>query len=45
MNEPLEKDCVLHLSLGLDVLLNYNEEGTKITTIQLSKTPTWRVDS
>lgn len=37
MNEPLEKDRVLHLSLGLDVLLNYNEEGTKITTIQLSK--------
>ncbi|MGM0285736.1 MULTISPECIES: hypothetical protein [unclassified Enterococcus] len=28
---------ILHLSLGLDVLLIYNEEGTKIQSVQLSK--------
>lgn len=38
MSETLHHDPgILHLSLGLDVLLNYNEEGTKITTVQLSK--------
>ncbi|MBO6420042.1 hypothetical protein [Enterococcus gallinarum] len=38
MSETLHNDPgILHLSLGLDVLLNYNEEGTKITTVQLSK--------
>ncbi len=28
---------ILHLSLGLDVLLNYNENGNKIKSVQLSK--------
>lgn len=38
MTEPLLHDPgILHLSLGLDVLLNYNEEGNKITSVQLSK--------
>lgn len=38
MSETLYHDPgILHLSLGLDVLLNYNDEGTKITTVQLSK--------
>lgn len=37
MNESLRSDCILHLSLGLDILLNYNEEETKIMTVQLSK--------
>lgn len=38
MSETLHHDPgILHLSLGLDVLLNYNDEGTKITTVQLSK--------
>lgn len=38
MSETLHHDPgILHLSLGLDVLLNYNEEGTKVTTVQLSK--------
>ncbi|SMJ20374.1 Uncharacterised protein [Enterococcus faecium] len=37
VSEMFQSDRILHLSLGLDVLLNYNKEGTKIKTVQLSK--------